>query len=102
MKDDLIRFDDEDDLTDSEESDNIFEIDGLNEETISSLIDEVYESLDTLENIILSMYYSYNKMETEYTERLNNLEVENEKYREEIKKLYQQLASKSKKKKEDN
>jgi uncharacterized protein (UPF0335 family) len=41
-------------------------------------------------------------METEYTERLNNLEVENEKYREEIKKLYQQLASKSKKKKEDN
>jgi enoyl-[acyl-carrier-protein] reductase (NADH) len=102
MKDDLIYFDDEDDLNDSEESDNIFEIDGFDEETISSLIDEVHESLDTLENIILGMYFSYNKMETEYTERLNNLEFENEKYREEIKKLYQQLASNSKKKKEDN
>lgn len=98
MSNDLIQFDDEDDL---EGSSNIFELDEFNEEIISSLIDEVHESLDTLEEIILGMYFSYGEMQTKYKEHINNLEVENEKYREEIKKLYQELARKSKKKKED-
>jgi len=102
--DDLIYFDDEDDesvqhLSDDEDL-NIFDLEEFNEETISSLIDEVHNSLDAIEDIIMGMYFSYGEMQTKYEDRINTLEVENEKYREEIKKLYQELASNSKKKKE--
>jgi uncharacterized protein (UPF0335 family) len=39
------------------------------------------------------MYYSYNRLKEETTERINTLEIENKNYCEELKKLYQELAN---------
>ena len=98
--DDLIKFDDEDDgKPESEESDDgdysVFEDDDFDEETIEFLIEQVHESLDVIESVVYNMYYTHQKVEDKYNERINILEQENEKYREELKKLYQELASNS-------
>jgi cell shape-determining protein MreC len=104
-EDKFIRLDDDDsednfdELLSEEEYFNIFDVEEFDDETISSLIDEVHNSLDAIEEVMVNMYFSYAKQQEEYKEHINNLELENEKYREELEKLYQELASNSKKKK---
>jgi len=79
---------------------NIFDIDAFDESTLSEIIEQVYESLELLENIMYSMYFSHRDKEKQLLDTINNYEVENGKYREEIKRLYQELAYISKKKEE--
>lgn len=95
--DELIRFDDEDENAESEESDDysVFYDDTFDDESIEYLFEQVHESIDLIENVMYNMYYTHQKIEEGYNERINTLEQENEKYREEIKKLYQELASNS-------
>ena len=98
MDDELIKFDDDSEV---EEFDSVFELKDFDEKTIESLIDDVSSSIDTLENIMINMYYSYNKLKEDSDERINNLVEENEKYCEELSTLYQQLATNSTKEKEE-
>jgi hypothetical protein len=97
MEDELIVFEPED--GDEKESlsvddfESIFDMEEFDEETIENLISEVQSSIDFLESIMFNMYFSYNRLKEETAERINTLEIENENYCEELKKLYQELAN---------
>jgi uncharacterized protein Yka (UPF0111/DUF47 family) len=91
--DDLIKFDGEpDELSDGY---SVLEDDEFDEETIEFLLEQVHESIDVIENIVYNMYYTHQTIKESFEERINIIMQENEKYREEIKKLYQELASNS-------
>jgi hypothetical protein len=99
--DDLINFDHE---LEDEDFESVFEIDDFNEETIEILIDNVTSSLDTLESVMVNMFYSYHKLKKDSDDRISNLIMMNEeskKYCEEHTILYQQLATNSAKEKEE-
>jgi hypothetical protein len=98
MSDDVIYFDDEDNESDDSSNDDEEDVlDIVDEEIISVLIDEMRESIDTIEDIVMNLYYANLEAQEHYAEVINKLNSENNEYREEIKKLYQELASKSKK-----
>jgi hypothetical protein len=97
MDDELIVLEPEDgdekESVSDEDFDSVFDIEDFDEETLEVLIGEVQSSIDFLEDIMYNMYYSYNRLKEETTERINTLEIENENYCEELKKLYQELAN---------
>lgn len=98
--DDLINFDHE---LEDEQFESVFEIDNFNEETIEMIIDNVFSSLDTLESIMVNMYYSYCKLKEDSDDLITNqssliaqlvtMNEESKKYCEELTIKYQQLAS---------
>jgi hypothetical protein len=97
MDDELIVLEPEDGdekgFVSDEDFDSVFDIEDFDEETLENLIGEVQSSIDFLEDIVYNMYYSYNRLKEETTERINTLEIENKNYCEELKKLYQELAN---------
>ena len=101
-EDEVINFDpEEEDAPEDEEFDSVFDIEDFNDESIEVLIDNVSESINTLESIMLNMYYSYHRLKEETDEHINNLVTENENYCETITKLYQELATISNQEKEE-
>jgi len=101
-EDEVINFDpEEEDTPEDEEFESVFDLDEFTDDTIEVLIDNVSSSIDTLESIMLNMYYSYQRLKEETDEHINNLVTENENYCETITKLYQQLATISNQEKEE-